>query len=103
MSWPANPGTRPRTTAQCYVAALSILMLGSAHAQNDSAPADDGADLAKKLANPVAALISVPFQYNYDERIGPTDSGSKSYLNIQPVVPLPLNTDWNLITRTILD
>ncbi len=58
-------------------------------------------ELAKKLSNPVASLISVPFQWNYDHGFGPAD-GNKVTLNIQPVVPFSLNEDWNLISRTIL-
>jgi len=60
------------------------------------------ASLAKQLANPVASLISVPFQANFDARIGREASIQRSVLNIQPVVPLRLNTNWNLISRTIL-
>ncbi len=63
---------------------------------------DDAAELAKKLSNPVASLISVPFQLNYDERIGPLDEGYRFTLNVQPVIPIALNQDWNLIIRTIV-
>jgi hypothetical protein len=63
---------------------------------------DDAAALAKKLANPISSLISVPIQANYDEGFGPTGDGSVWRINLQPVIPISLNEDWNLIARTIL-
>lgn len=59
-------------------------------------------ELAMKLANPIASLISVPFQYNYDHDFGVADDGHRNLLNVQPVVPFSLNEDWNIISRTIL-
>jgi hypothetical protein len=61
----------------------------------------DAEALAKQAQNPVAALISVPFQNNTNFNVGPED-GTQNILNIQPVIPITLNKDWNLITRTIL-
>lgn len=58
--------------------------------------------LAMQLSNPVAALVSVPFQFNHDGDIGSARGGSRTLLNIQPVVPFSLNADWNVISRTIV-
>ena len=73
-----------------------------AAATSQPAPADQSAELAKKLQNPVAALISVPFQNNFDSGAGPGDDGFQYKLNFQPVIPISLNEDWNIISRTIL-
>jgi hypothetical protein len=59
------------------------------------------AALAKKLQNPVANLISVPIQNNWDFGIGPANA-MKYTANIQPVIPFSISEDWNLILRTIL-
>ena len=63
---------------------------------------DEATKLAKELSNPVSSLVSVPFQANEDFNMGPTSDGYQFKLNFQPVVPIALNKDWNLIVRTIL-
>jgi len=63
---------------------------------------EDAEAIAKKLANPIANMISLPLQLNYDSDMGETDKGSKYTLNVQPVIPISMNDEWNLITRTIM-
>ena len=55
-----------------------------------------------QLANPVASLISLPIQANYDDNFGLQDEGSMLRINVQPVIPFDIGEDWNLISRTIL-
>ncbi len=61
-------------------------------------------ELAKKLANPVASMISLPLQNNFDlnYRGSEIDGGYKWLVNVQPVIPITLSKDWNIISRTIL-
>ena len=99
--------------------ALAVLAAG-AHAQSapstpeppTPAPAadvgDQGSDinedataLAKKLQNPIGNLYNFPFQNNINFNTGPHD-GTQDILNVQPVIPIHVNADWNVITRTIL-
>jgi hypothetical protein len=89
----------PRCVVACALAALATAAGSSSAAENG---ADDAADIAMKLNNPIASLVSVPMQLNYDRGIGSADDGNRWVLNVQPVIPIGLNVDWNLISRTIV-
>jgi hypothetical protein len=65
------------------------------------ARADDGPDLAKLVQNPIAKVISLPFQNNLTFGVGP-DHDPQDVLNIQPVLPVQISKNWNVITRTII-
>ncbi|MDF2514945.1 MAG: hypothetical protein K0R59_241 [Sphingobacterium sp.] len=76
---------------------LTLIIIG----QCGISIAQEAKDINKKLANPVASLISVPFQNNTDYGIGRYD-GSRNILNMQPVIPMSFNKKYNLITRVIV-
>jgi len=67
----------------------------------DEDHAAEAADVSRQLANPIANMVSIPFQFNWAAHIAPFDS-TAFVLNFQPVVPITLNDDWNLILRFIL-
>lgn len=85
------------------VAASSLHSEDTAVESSTGAPAmDEAAELAKKLSNPIASLISLPLQSNFDFGAGAAGEGFQYRLNIQPVIPMTLNDDWNVISRTVL-
>jgi hypothetical protein len=91
-----------RSVLVLLVAAL--LLVSAAGAQDTKRPSggdDETTKLAKQTQNPVADLISVPFQNNFNFGAG-TDRSMVWIMNIQPVVPIHLTENWNLITRTIV-
>lgn len=80
----------------------ALLVLASPAAAQTPPPGNESmAQIAKNLANPVADLISVPFQNNWDYDLGTTDATLYT-LNIQPVIPIGLNDEFILVTRTIV-
>ncbi|MDX8337909.1 hypothetical protein SLH46_01865 [Draconibacterium sp. IB214405] len=78
-----------------FVIVCPFVVSGQDEAKNEAA------ELAKKLSNPIASLISLPFQNNLDVGIGEFN-GSRNTLNIQPVIPISLSDNLNLISRVIL-
>ena len=85
--------------------ALTLAASGLHLRAQTSSPTDDdnaqAAELAKKLQNPVASLVQVPIQNNWDFGIGSANA-MRYTANVQPVVPFSISEDWNLITRTIV-
>jgi hypothetical protein len=82
----------------CLVAA-SMFLAGPGLAQ-DPAGDEDNAALAQKIQNPLATLVSLPLQANYNLGFGPYERTFYN-LNVQPVIPYNMG-DWNVITRTII-
>ena len=78
----------------------AILALTTPVAVSGAAAQDD--DLARQLTNPVANLVSVPFQFNYDWNIGPDRDGERLTVNVQPLIPFELDDGWLMVSRTIV-
>ena len=83
------------TTPRLLAATAMTLAATTAHAEMSAE------ELAKLAQNPVGNLISVPFQNNTNMNVGPLN-GTQNILNIQPVIPIDINPEWNIITRTIV-
>ena len=65
----------------------------------EGAAESDADAMARKLANPVGSVYSVPIETTFDYGAA---NGDATFINLQPVIPVTLNEDWNLITRTII-
>lgn len=84
------------------ISALLVLMIASVipvFAQEDASSSK--ADAAKKAANPICAIYAVPIEYDHYEKVGPYD-GTMDAVTFKPVVPIAINEEWNLVSRTII-
>lgn len=101
--YPARPRRLLLCAGSIVLQGFLAMLPGRGWAQEPPPSAAAGEqDLAKQLANPVASLISVPVQTNYDFGVGPGNTGFRFTANVQPVVPFALTPKINLITRNIL-
>jgi len=91
----------PAPRAEALSAELEAYLPGRLGAATDGGASRSDSDLAKAAQNPVADMISLPLQNNTNFNLGPGND-AQNILNIQPVIPVKLNEQWNLITRTIL-
>lgn len=80
---------------------ITFVLMSVSIFSSSSFSQSSGDDIAMALANPVADLISVPFQNNFQFGIGSSD-GYKYLLNFQPVIPMSLGKKLNLINRVIV-
>ena len=101
MLRPTTGGPRGLQVALCRAGAVALCLAACSTAHAAGSDGADSQELAKKLSNPISDLVSVPFQFNWENGVGP-DDGLRTVLNIQPVVPFRISERWNMIERWIM-
>ena len=83
--------------AICKITLMSLTIIAGVQPTR----AQESSNIAKQAQNPIARLISVPFENDFNPQTG-IDKEDSYVLEMKPVVPFTLSKDWNLITRTIV-
>ncbi len=91
-----------RTTAKVILLFVFCICHVDAQTLTPSAEQKTKDEIAKELANPVAPVISVPFQWNYDRGRGANQAGTDQTLLLQPVIPINLSAGNSFIVRPIV-
>ena len=89
-------------TVKKLIAAAVTLLAAALFAAEARAEDSSTEELAKKLQNPVAPIINVPIQNNYNWNVGQEHDGNVYMLRVQPVIPLPFNREYAVVSRTVL-
>lgn len=97
-----TPSWTFRAIVACLTLSLAFATVAAEAPESATSRQEETEKLAKASQNPVADMISIPFQDNIGLGYGPGNKGTQNVLNIQPVIPLHVAEDWNVITRTIL-
>jgi hypothetical protein len=95
------PTARSRRSSGTGVPLLLVFLAAAPRAAVAQVPTTDPAALARATQNPVAALTTLPLQFNFNNG-GDLDDGTLFNLNFQPVIPFGLTREVNVIARTIV-
>lgn len=99
-----NPSGWQHRSVASTSAFVALLVVAAVRAEGEEAGHDNdtAARLAMQMRNPVADLINVAFESDFEWGIGTGSKGFRYTLSTQPVIPIALGEDWNLIVQTVV-